>query len=107
MAITHYSASDTLDTFVGEGTSRTFAHTVPSGATILVVSICCYLGGTPTSVTFGGTALTELAGASIVGGALYSGIWYLENPSAQTANIVVSYGGTFKNVMTRAQSFRL
>lgn len=105
MALTHYSANDTLDTLIGEGTSHSYSHTVPAGATILVVQVTNQLGGVPNSVTFGGTALTELTGASILGKNTYAGIWYLENPTVQTANIVESYGGTFTHAHSKAQSF--
>ncbi len=85
-----------------ETTAGTYSHTVanqPNRILIVSVSEGTTTGGptagVPTSVTYGGVALTMYT--SLVNSATSTSIWYLINPTAQTANVVISpaVGDTF------------
>lgn len=72
-------------------TSVTWAHTVTTGATALVVQSGLVTTGTTISgITFNGTSLTR-AVQYYNSFNVQSEIWYLLSPTATTANIVVTY----------------
>jgi len=71
----------------------TQAFTVAAGTDrILVVRVVFWAntGGTITSLTYGGVALTRLGGKQINGGDDQVDFWYLLNPTAGSANVVVT-----------------
>ena len=85
-----------------ETTAGTYSHTVanqPNRVLIVSVSEGTTTGGPtagiPTSVTYGGVALTMYT--SLVNSATSTSIWYLINPTVQTANVVITpaAGDTF------------
>jgi hypothetical protein len=78
----------------GTGSSLTFSHTVTSGTDVLVV--CAGGAGDPigvSGVTFNGVALTKLdEGSRNQAGTTdpHASVWHLVNPTATTANVVVT-----------------
>lgn len=78
--------------------SMTWSHVVGSGATLLVVTVT-YAGGgsvTTSSVTYNGVALTPWSRATSSAGAnnRLTDVWFLVNPPAGTANVVVTQSGS-------------
>ena len=81
--------------------SLTFAATVPNKAMrMLVVGVeaefvtnnSCQASG----VTYGGTAMTEITSAATGTGSYdCSSLWYMAAPPVGTANVIVTYTGTF------------
>ncbi len=71
--------------------SLTWSHTVGSGSNgILIVSIATRdsAGGTVSSITYGGTALTFIGADT--SSKTHAELWYLKAPATGTANIVVN-----------------
>ena len=93
-------ANPTLDTAhvttsTGTAAARTFSHTVPSGTNLLIVFLQGWIVGEsnpPSSITFNGTNLTRITLSSGSFWHQQQGLWYLVNPTATTANIVISGG---------------
>src|SRR5438552_1452153 len=76
--------------------TTTFSVTVKPGDTVLsVVDGYRAVGKTIASVVFNGQNLTKSAG--ILGNTMGAEVWSLKNPTATTANVVITYssGGTF------------
>src|SRR5437667_10885415 len=76
--------------------TTTFSVTVRPGDTVLsVVDGYRAAGKTISSVVFNGQNLTKSAGT--LGNTMGAEIWSLKNPTATTANVVITYtnGGTF------------
>ena len=82
-------------------TSLTFAATVPNKSMRMLVvgaeaefatNNSCQVSG----VTYGGTAMTQIANAATGTGSYdCSSLWYMAAPPVGTANVVVTYTGTF------------
>src|SRR5438876_3313838 len=92
------SSSSLADPF-----TTTFAVTVRPGDTVLsVVDGYRAAGKTILSVVFNGQNLTKSAGT--LGNTMGAEIWSLKNPTATTANVVITYtsGGTFVFEIGRA-----
>ena len=97
-AISLLDASVVYDNGWAGGTSFTHSLTVSSGSnTMLLIRpflTQCNSGApsrTVTSVTFNGTALTKADSAGISNGCwMEQGVWYLLNPPATTANVVIT-----------------
>lgn len=93
-------ANPTLDTAnvttsTGAAAARTFSHTVPSGTNLLIVFLQGWVVGEsspPSSITWNGTNLTRITLSSEEFWHEQHGLWYLANPTATTANIVISGG---------------
>lgn len=93
-------ANPTLDTAhvttsTGTTAARTFSHTVPSGTNLLIVFLQGWIVGEsspPSSITWNGTNLTRITLSSGSFWHEQHGLWYLANPTATTANIVISGG---------------
>lgn len=68
--------------------SGSWSHTVPSDANVLIVVIAKLSTIDSTTVTFGGTPLTNVVFRD--DGTRQCEIWMLDDPSASTANIVVT-----------------
>lgn len=77
----------------GAVSTTTVASVQVNSGEALIVRITCRDGGTTVSnVKFNGTeSLTKAVGLS---GNLLSDIWYLPNPTATTANVVVTYNAS-------------
>lgn len=87
MAIAFDASSNTAS-----GTSpRTWSHTCTGSDRVLVVGT---FGSTadPTSVTYGGVALTKYGTGISVGDAYHLSMWYLLNPASGANDIVVTAG---------------
>jgi hypothetical protein len=79
------------------GAVLTFSHTVGAGDTCLVVRFAGWRNGRDvanSTVTFGGVSLTKVGVSTISTGGDFSAIYQLVNPSASTANIVITLGTT-------------
>jgi hypothetical protein len=85
-------------------TSATWLHTVGAGTNrILVVGISLADTTSPTSVTYGGAALTSLGGGS-AGSANRTEIWYKLAPTVGLATLAVNFAAA-KPVIAGAVSF--
>lgn len=71
-------------------TSQTLSHTMGGSDGILIVGVFL-ASNTITSITYGGVAMTSID--TIVAGPQYAW-YYIPNPSAGAANIVVNFGGS-------------
>ncbi|MDB5862777.1 MAG: hypothetical protein JWO70_583, partial [Betaproteobacteria bacterium] len=90
---------------VGAQSALTFAHTVGSGTDrLLVVEVSTDSTQPVTSVTYGGTALTQLSAITDGANKVRAEVWYLVAPSSGTANVVVSLGSG-KEFVAGATSF--
>src|SRR5687767_2328290 len=74
-------------------TGLTFALTVPSGTTGLVVRVSSYQRN-PTGVTWNGNALTSQGAATASSANDHASIWTLDSPTPATGNVVVSFGSS-------------
>lgn len=98
-------------TFNSNTTSRTWSHTVAAGANRVLVVEDTHHGGQSnrivSSVTFNGLALVSARSVTSGGAGIFrfASIWYLINPPAVTANIVVTYSNTVFAGQTSAVSF--
>lgn len=88
-----------VTTSTGTAAARTFSHTVPSGTSLLIVLLQGWVvgetttdGGPPSTITWNGASLTRIAPGAGSWWHSQHGLWYLANPTAATANIVVSGG---------------
>lgn len=72
------------------GSPVTRSFTATGSERCLVVAITCRYSGQITSITFGGVALTKAADADDGGNRCAAEVWYLVNPSAATADLVVT-----------------
>ncbi|MDZ4405378.1 GEVED domain-containing protein [Prosthecobacter sp.] len=99
---------------VASGGTLSFSHTPGSGDNRLLL-VAISVGnttandadpapGTVTGVTFGGTAMTQVA-AAYSGAAVRTYIYRLINPSSSAANVVVSIGSTASSVIASATTF--
>ena len=72
--------------------SASFSQTVTSGSNqVLLVTMATGHGGvSATSVTYGGVALTKLAGVRQTFDASYTEMWYLVNPNVGSATVNIS-----------------
>jgi WD40 repeat protein len=72
--------------------SASFSQTVTSGSNqVLLVTMATGHGGvSATSVTYGGVALTKLAGVRQTYDASYTEMWYLVNPNVGSATVSVT-----------------
>ena len=97
MAIAFNSATTTN----GDATSYTFSHT-PAGADRILLVHVAYKGSTNpivSGITFNTTeTLTRLTNL-IQGSVMVGEVWYLLNPTATTANVVVSTNNTGKTAI--------
>lgn len=77
--------------------SFTWNHTVASGSDrCLVVRVPGWLNaGTITNVTYGGTALTQIAASGDSAASDEAQIWYLTNPPVGTAAVEVTISGNY------------
>lgn len=73
-------------------TALTWSHTVPAGATVLIVRVGSYQNA-PTGVTWDGNAMTSAGAAVTSGGNDVAAIFYLVSPTPATGNVIVSFGG--------------
>lgn len=96
----------------GGATSLTFSHTVSSGSDRALVVFVRGRAATSgavlaSSVTFNGTNLTEVAGATIYDATNQTGVqsWVLVNPTVTTANVVVTWGSATNRGGAVALSF--
>ncbi|MFT3736518.1 MAG: DUF4347 domain-containing protein [Rhodocyclaceae bacterium] len=97
---TSSSATDTTGS-----TTLTWAHTVAAGSDgMLVVEIASRYNTDATSVTYGGVALTKLSSVTS-GGVVTAEIWYLLSPTAGSANVVVTIGGSAHEFVAGASNF--
>lgn len=78
----------TTGSFTLATTTATLSHTPAGTNRLLVVCVGFEAGDTISSVTFGGTALTQRIRSSSSGGT--SELWSLVAPAASTANVVVT-----------------
>ena len=94
--------SGTVSTDTANGTSLTYAHTVPVGSNrIICVTVSVEGAASPTGVTFNGDALTLVAEG--VGNPRAS-IWRRVAPTETTGNVVVSIAsGT--DIVSSAQAY--
>ena len=94
---TNTCAAPAFSASVAEPFTTTFSVTVKPGDTVLsVVDGYRAVGKTISTVVFNGSEnLTKSAGT--LGNTMGAEIWSLKNPTATTANIVITYtnGGTF------------
>jgi len=77
-------------------TSLTWSHTVSGSGTdgFLLVAVGTVDGAqNVTSVTYGGTALTQIGAIEEMAGKVRIELWYLKAPSAGTADVVVDIAG--------------
>ena len=72
------------------GSPVTRSFTATGSERCLVVAITCRYSGQITSITFGGVALEKAADADDGGNRCAAEVWYLVNPSATTADLVVT-----------------
>jgi hypothetical protein len=82
--------------------SSTFSVTVPAGTTKLIVVMGRTTGDLVSSLTFDGIALTgpEVSAPSAPGiNALTVRAWYLDNPTATTANVVATYNAATRGII--------
>src|SRR5262249_43736297 len=89
-------ATPAFSSSVADPFTTTFSVTVNPGDTVLsVVDGYRAVGKTIGGVSFNGQALTQSAG--LLGNTMGAEIWSLKNPTATTANVVITYtnGGTF------------
>lgn len=96
-------------------TSLTFAHTTGAGAnrlmlvSVMVGSSSSFGGNASTvgTVTYGGTALTQVGAVAESGGRVRSYIYQLLNPPSGTANVIVSLssGSTAKPLYAGVTTF--
>ncbi|PLK49628.1 cadherin domain-containing protein [Uliginosibacterium sp. TH139] len=101
--VTGTTSTATTDT-IG-ATSLTFSHTVDAGSNSLLIVEYSTRGTTsPASITWNGMALTRLDTVSNVD-VVTTEIWYLKNPGAGTANIVVTMPGPAKEFSVGATTF--
>lgn len=91
------------------GTSLTVSHTITTGGanTVLVAYVVAGGGAAPTSVTYNGTAMSQVGGSVNPvdlsnGGTCYA--YYLFNPASGTHDIVSSYASS-DNLQTVAASY--
>lgn len=92
MAVTFDSSSNGS---ASSGTTVTVSHTVASGACLLVGVVSTDAGVTVSSVTYNGSALTAVSGATSSAGTITEHKHYIiSNPSTGTNNIVVTMSGT-------------
>jgi hypothetical protein len=88
----------------------TVSHTVPANTDLLIVRIDGWFSNgdrePPTSVTFGGAALSLVVQAQYIGTSkTFSQIWKKDGPTASTANIVVTAAATWNAIDVRADNF--
>ena len=107
LAITVGNVSSTLDTGVS---SLTFGHTIGGDANaILLVEVSTVAktgSATTTTVTYGGVNLTLLGVATNSNGSgMSTEMWYLKGPSAGTASVVISLGGSSGALVGSATSY--
>ncbi len=101
--ITVDSTADGLNQATTSGSS--WNHTVNAGADQVLV-VCVAMNDTgagtpvPTSITFGGVALTERTSGKLSNTTHYSAAWYLTNPAQGTGSIVVNFSGTITRLDT-------
>ncbi len=110
--ITHSTTTGTQGN-VAIGGTLSFQHTPGNGSNRLLL-VTVVLGntdvndeaapGTVTSVTFGGTALTSV-GTVYSGAAVRAYIYRLINPTASTANVVITIGTKASGVQAAASTF--
>ncbi len=98
------AVSGSASTGSANGTSLTLSnHVVPSGTDrFLVVTVHNETSSDPTNVKFGGVDLTKIKGSP---GAPRVSIWRLINPSASTADVVISGFGAGEDIIASAQAY--
>ena len=112
--ITAAATTTGSNTSIAIGGTLSFSHTPGSGANRLLL-VAVSVGnttaddsdpdpGTVTGVTFGGTAMTQVAAAHS-GAAVRTYIYRLVNPSSSAANVVVSIGAKASSVTASATTF--
>lgn len=81
--------SQSVGTVAGS-TTLTFSHT-PSGTNrVLIVDVVCLNASSVLSVTFNGNAMTQISSQINVAGLYRHAAFYLNNPTASAANVVVT-----------------
>lgn len=77
-------------------TATTFAHTVVSADSILIVTVAHRNDGSVSGITYNGVSLTLGVSKSQGAGTSQanSSVWYLQSPSAGNNNIVITSSGT-------------
>lgn len=96
-----FGTPTTTTPIVTGSSAFTFSHVVPANGTNVVLFVQAFgtttIGSEPaSSITFNGVSLTLLKSSFVTNGALthQSDLYYLKNPTAATANVIITYPGT-------------
>ena len=86
----------------GAGTTASWSFTTTGGRVVALINCKLAAAATVTSVTYGGTAMTQVSVSS--GNQYHTAIYELAGVTAQTANIIITASSTFSMIAAAGQA---